>query len=253
MFGIKQGWACLFGGLMLVLLLGTHLLYPDDAPLARYDFLVIGAVAIQAAMLLLKLESWDEARVILVFHVVGTIMELFKTAAGIVDLSRAQPAADRRGAAVLGLHVCGGGQLHRAHLAHLRHPLHGLSAAVDHLAAGGGDLCELLRPSLGDGHALGPVRGDGAAVPGAGGSISRRTGRGAGCRCCSGFFLVALFIWFAENLGTFSRAWIYPDQADGWAPVSMAKMGSWYLLMIISFVLVSLVRRPEAEAPMTRI
>ena len=43
MFGIKQGWACLFGGLMLVLLLGTHLFYPEDAPLARYDFLVIGA------------------------------------------------------------------------------------------------------------------------------------------------------------------------------------------------------------------
>ena len=43
---------------------------------------VLGAMAIQAAMLALKLESWEEARVILVFHVVGTIMELFKTSAG---------------------------------------------------------------------------------------------------------------------------------------------------------------------------
>ena len=82
MFGLKQGWACLFGGLMLVLLMGTHLLWPDKAPVARYDFLVVAALAIQAAMLWLKLESWEEARVIFVFHVVGTIMELFKTAHG---------------------------------------------------------------------------------------------------------------------------------------------------------------------------
>ncbi len=65
MFGLKQGWACLFGGLMLVLLMGTALLWPEHAPVARYDFLVIAAVAIQAAMLWLKLETWEEAQVIL--------------------------------------------------------------------------------------------------------------------------------------------------------------------------------------------
>src|SRR5512145_2949187 len=45
-FGIKQGWACLFGALMLVLLIGTHLLYPRGGWLARYDFLLLAAVAI---------------------------------------------------------------------------------------------------------------------------------------------------------------------------------------------------------------
>ena len=60
-----------------------------------------------------------------------------------------------------------------------------------------------------------------------------------------GFGLVALFIWLAENIGTYSRAWLYPGQEHGWSPVSLAKIGSWYLLMIISFVLVSLVHRPE--------
>ena len=53
------------------------------------------------------------------------------------------------------------------------------------------------------------------------------------------------FIWFAENIGTLSRAWIYPNQRHGWEMVPLAKLGSWYLLMIISFVLVALVRRPE--------
>ena len=62
MFGLKQGWACLFGGAMLALLIATRLWWPEGAPIARYDFLVLGAVAIQAAMLALKLESWEEAR-----------------------------------------------------------------------------------------------------------------------------------------------------------------------------------------------
>ena len=62
-----------------------------------------------------------------------------------------------------------------------------------------------------------------------------------------GFGLVAIFIWFAENLGTFARAWAYPGQESGWEMVSLAKLGSWFLLMIVSIVLVSLVHRPEPE------
>jgi uncharacterized membrane protein YoaT (DUF817 family) len=63
------------------------------------------------------------------------------------------------------------------------------------------------------------------------------------------FLLVALFIWIAENIGTWSRAWIYPDQADGWSMVSWSKLGSWYLLMLISVVLVTLVHPPRAYEP----
>ena len=44
MFGIKQGWACLFGGAMLALLLATHLWWPEGVPVSRYDFLVVGAL-----------------------------------------------------------------------------------------------------------------------------------------------------------------------------------------------------------------
>ena len=61
-----------------------------------------------------------------------------------------------------------------------------------------------------------------------------------------GLFLVALFIWLAENIGTFSHAWIYPSQHQGWSAVSPAKLGAWYLLMLISFVMVASVHRPRA-------
>ena len=82
LFVFKQGWACLFGALMLALLLATHLFYPQNAALARYDFLTLAALAIQLGMLALRLETWSEAKVILAFHLVGTVMELFKTAYG---------------------------------------------------------------------------------------------------------------------------------------------------------------------------
>jgi hypothetical protein len=73
-FGIKQAWACLFGGAMLGLLLLTHFFYPEGAALSRYDFLVLAALALQVALLVSGLETLEEARVILVFHIVGTII-----------------------------------------------------------------------------------------------------------------------------------------------------------------------------------
>jgi hypothetical protein len=64
------------------------------------------------------------------------------------------------------------------------------------------------------------------------------------------FLLVALFIWFAENIATWSKAWAYPDQIGGWHFVTSAKLGSWFLLMIISVVLVTWIYPPEPpDAP----
>jgi uncharacterized membrane protein YoaT (DUF817 family) len=56
-----------------------------------------------------------------------------------------------------------------------------------------------------------------------------------------GLGLVALFIWFAENIGTLARAWHYPNQKLAWEPVPLTKLGSWFLLMIISYTLVAVV------------
>ena len=67
-----------------------------------------------------------------------------------------------------------------------------------------------------------------------------------------GFVLVALFIWIAENIGTFTAAWMYPNQRHGWSLVSIGKLGAWYLLMIISYMLVALLNRPQAMAEADR-
>ncbi|MGE3306512.1 MAG: DUF817 domain-containing protein, partial [Rhizobiaceae bacterium] len=81
-FGLKQGWACLFGGAMLALLVFTNWVWPENAAIARYDFLFAAALALQLALLAARLETPSEALVILIFHVVGTAMEIFKTDAG---------------------------------------------------------------------------------------------------------------------------------------------------------------------------
>jgi uncharacterized membrane protein YoaT (DUF817 family) len=59
-----------------------------------------------------------------------------------------------------------------------------------------------------------------------------------------GFALVALFIWGAENVGTFATIWVYPDQRNTWRLVHLSKYGAWLLLMIISFILVSFAHAP---------
>lgn len=246
MFGIKQAYACLFGGAMLGLILGTFLLWPDDAPMSRYDFLVVGAVLIQIGMLVLKLESWAEARVILLFHIAGTIMELFKTAHG--SWIYPEDSVLRIGAVPLFsgfMYAAVGSYIARVQrIFHIRvngyPPLWttwGLAAAIY--------LNFFLHHWLPDVRLALFVAT--ALLFGRGWFFFTANRTRLRMPLLLGYFLVALFIWFAENLGTLGRAWVYPGQVAGWEMVSLAKLGSWFLLMIISVVMVSLVHRPEVE------
>jgi uncharacterized membrane protein YoaT (DUF817 family) len=248
LFGFKQGWACLFGGLMLALLLATHLLYPQDAPLARYDFLTLSAVSIQFLMLALRLESWREAKIIAVFHLVGTIMELFKTAAG--SWIYPEEAMLRIAGVPLFsgfMYAAVGSYIARIwRIFDVRFSLYPPRWITIFLAAA-------IYVNFFAHHWLPDMR---LALFAATALLFWRSTiwfrpfrRHRQMPLLLGWLLVALFIWFAENIGTFARAWTYPDQKDGWQMVSLAKLGSWYLLMIVSFVLVSLLHLgPRAEA-----
>jgi uncharacterized membrane protein YoaT (DUF817 family) len=55
----------------------------------------------------------------------------------------------------------------------------------------------------------------------------------------------AFFVWIAENIGTFTRIWLYPSQVEYWHLVSFSKTGSWFLLLILSFALVSIIYREK--------
>lgn len=241
-FGIKQAWACLFGGAMLALLLLTHFFYPDTAPLSRYDFLVFAALALQLGLILSGLETWEEACVILVFHIVGTIMELFKTAHGswiypegsflrIGDV----PLFSGFMYAAVGSYIARVWRIFEFRFDRFP-PLwaQGLLACAVYVNFFAHHWTIDIRLGLFAATAILYLRTVVWFRP----DEVRRP-----MPLLVGFFLVALFIWFAENIATFARAWSYPGQEDGWEMVSFSKLGSWYLLMIISFVLVATVHR----------
>lgn len=244
-FGIKQAWACLFGGAMLALILATRMAWPDGAPIHRYDFLFFAALAIQVAMLAFRLEKVEEARVILIYHAVGTIMELFKTAHG--SWIYPEEAFFRIGGVPLFsgfMYAAVGSYIARiTRIFDMRYGNYPNLAFTLALAAG-------IYANFFSHHFVADMR---LVLFGATVAIFWRTSvhyrvfrRTHHMPLLLGFLLVALFIWFAENIGTWSRAWLYPGQENDWTPVSLGKLGSWYLLMVISFVLVSIVHRPAA-------
>lgn len=240
LFGFKQAWACLFGGLLLALLLATHLFYPADAPIHRYDFLTVCAVLIQVGMLAFRLETFEEAKVILLFHIVGTVMELFKTAAGSWTYPEASvlhigavPLFSGFMYASVGSYIARVWRIFDFRYSHYppRWTTYLLAAAiyVNFFAH----------------HWLPDIR---LALFAATALLFWRTRvhfrnwrEHRWMPLLLGFALVASFIWFAENIATFANAWTYPDQREGWQMVGPSKLGAWYLLMLISFVLVSLV------------
>ncbi len=245
-FGVKQGWACLFGGTLLLLLVATHLFYPRDAWLPRYDFLLIACLLLQGALLATRMETLEEARVILLFHAVGTAMEVFKTAMG--SWTYPEPSFARIGGVPLFtgfMYAAVGSYLARVwRLFEFRFTRHPPAWALLLLAAAiyanffahhfTWDLRWLLFATT-------------ALLFGRCWVHFRPWRRWRRMPMLAGFALVALFIWIAENLGTFAGAWLYPHQRGGWAPVPLTKFGAWFLLMIISYALVFALHEARAR------
>lgn len=244
-FGVKQAWACLFGGAMVALLVGTYLWYPRDAVIGRYDFLFLTAVAIQLGMLAFKLERLDEAKVIFLYHIVGTIMEVFKTDVGSWIYPGASifhiagvPLFSGFMYASIGSYIARSWRLFDFRFS--GHPpmwsVHCLALAVyanffaHHYII---DLRVILFAAA-------------ALLFGRTWIYYRIHHKYRRMPLLLGLFLVALFIWIAENFGTLTRTWLYPHQMTGWSAVSLGKLGSWFLLLLISYALVAIVNRPRA-------
>ncbi len=248
LFGFKQAWACLFGALLLGLLLATHLLWPEHASVARYDFLFAAALATQIALLAFRLETLREAKLILAFHAVGTLMELFKTSVG--SWAYAEPSLLRLGHVPLFsgfMYAAVGSYIARVwrgfDFRFTRYPPLALTVLLA-TAIYANFFTHHFLPDLRLGlFALTAILFVRTRV------VFTPYRQPRAMPLLLGWFLVATFIWFGENIATFAHAWAYPHQAHGWAPVPPTKLGAWYLLMIVSFVLVSLAHRRELVRP----
>ncbi|CAM3220773.1 hypothetical protein PSET11_00650 [Arthrobacter ulcerisalmonis] len=247
-FGLKQGWACIFGAALLAVLFAARLWYPEGAALARNDFLTVAAVVIQVLMVAFRLESLRELRVIILFHIVGTVMELFKT-----DMGSWQYEAEgvlRIGAVPLFsgfMYAAVGSYMVRVFrlfdLRFARYPRRWITAV----------LALAIYANFFTHHFMWDLRWVllAAVVVIYGRCVMhfRVFRRRFRMPLVVSFLLVALFIWIAENIATWSGAWLYPSQVDGWEPVGLEKLVSWFLLMIISVVLVAWVYKPQPPAP----
>ena len=246
-FGAKQGWACLFGGAMVALLIGTHYWYPAGAPVARYDFLFLAACALQALLLALRLENLEEAKVILVYHVVGTVMELFKTSVG--SWTYPEQAFFRIAEVPLFtgfMYSCIGSYLCRVwDLFDFRFDHHPSLVALAVLSLA-------IYANFFAHHYVWDARYLLFAIAGL---LFARTWvyftvwkTPRTMPLLLGLVLVTAFIFLAENIGTYTKTWLYPAQQTGWTPVGLPKFGSWFLLLIISYTLVALIKRPKPMA-----
>ncbi|MGA2129777.1 MAG: DUF817 domain-containing protein, partial [Xanthobacteraceae bacterium] len=218
--------------------------YPHGATLARYDFLFLAAVAIQGVMLILKFETFDEAKVILIFHVVGTIMEVFKTGVGSWIYPETSffriagvPLFSGFMYASIGSYMARAWRLFDFRFSH--HP-----PLWTVLALGAAIYANFFLH-----HYWPDVRVALFAV------VVLLFGRSfiyfkvwhvhRRMPVLLAHLLATSFVWIAENVGTYTMTWQYPHQGAGWRMVSLGKFGSWFLLLTLSYALVAIVNRPR--------
>ncbi|HUA80382.1 MAG TPA: DUF817 domain-containing protein [Dyella sp.] len=239
-FGVKQASACLFGGSMVLLLGLSWAFYPAHVALARYDFLTLAALTVQCVLIASRLETLEEAKVILLFHVVGTAMEVFKTSMG--SWTYPEPSLLHIGGVPLFsgfMYASVGSYIARAwrlfDFQFTRHPPFAATACLA-VAIYANFFTHHFFPDMRYALFLAVMVLFGRTwVYFRIRRVHRRM------PLLLGFFLVATFIWIAENVGTFTAAWRYPAQHHGWRMVPLTKLGAWFLLTIISYVMVSAV------------
>lgn len=246
MFVLKQGWAALFGALLLAGMLISARLWQSHWPIARYDALLLYALAVQALMLATGMESWREVRVILLFHLTGTAMEIFKVHAG-SWIYPGDGLFKLWGVPLFSgfMYASVGSFMARViRLFDMRfapYPPFWVTCV----------LATAIYVNFFAHHFLPDIRlGLFAATVFLFWKTRIWFQIGANWYWMPlpvAALLSSLFLWVAENIGTMTRTWIYAGQGDK-ELVSFAKMGSWYLLLYVSFVTVTLIFR-EALYP----
>ena len=248
-FGVKQAYACLFGAFLLLIMIVTSFWYPLES-VHRYDFIFIAAVVFQLVMLVFKLETLKETWVIFSFHIVATVMELFKTSPNIG--SWYYPEAYYLGIANVPLftgfmYSAVGSYIARVwRLFDFRFEGYPPKAWTVILVC-------LIYANFFTHHFMVDLRWwlllGALLLFGRTTIYFKVTTHYRTMPLLVGWALVALFIWFAENIATYTHIWVYPNQGEKWQVVPMTKWIAWFLLMQLSFVLVSLLNTVDEPLP----
>ncbi len=243
-FFIANLRASYFGAFLLSIFLLTEFITPPF--ISRYDFIFLSAVGFQTCALIFRFERLKEFFIILLFHILATGMELFKTNPAVG--SWMYPAV---GSAVfaLGSVPLFTGFLYSAIGSYISRAFVFLKLSYEHFPAYYHlwILATLIYLNFFTHHFFYDIRYLLYIYVFV---IFWRTRvhfqvyeKERSMPFLITVFLTALFVWIAENIGTATRIWLYPSQIEFWHLVSFNKVGSWFLLLILSFALVSIIYR----------
>ncbi len=246
LFWVKQAWSAAFSIAFLLAITISTLIWNPDWALARYDALFLVAIALQVSFIYFRLEHWEEVKVIFLFHITGTVMEIYKLAHGSWDYPE-NGMMELGGVPLFSgfMYACVGSYIARVirifDMKFAPYPPFWMTA----LLAG------LIYLNFFTHHYLPDIR---LALFAATIALFWRTriwffpvSAPRWMPLPLAALLSALFIWAAENVGTFTRTWAYPGQGQ-FELVSFSMLGSWYLLLYVSFVTVTLVMRDQLLA-----
>lgn len=235
-FGYKQALCCLFPvAIFVILALSKQVSVPG---IYRYDFILILCLLMQVIMVAAKLESIDELKVITLFHIIGLGLELFKVHMGswvypedAYTKIAGVPLYSGFMYASVASYLCQA--WHRFDLKFYNWPKNYISFT----------LAAVIYFNFFTHHFTIDLRW---AIITSLFVIFRKTyvtynvnGTAYKMNIILSFLLIGFFIWIAENVSTYFGAWQYPNQSREWNLVHPGKITSWFLLVIISIIIVA--------------
>lgn len=234
-FGYKQALCCIFPVIIFAALAITKMLHVPY----RYDIILFVCLAAQLLMVYFKLETWDEVKVISLFHLIGLFLELYKVN---ITGSWAYPefAYSKIGGvpiysgfmyASVASYICQAWR--RFDLAFHNWPLKRITYPIA-LAIYANFFTNYFLP-------------DARWIIIASLFIFFYktyvtfwvNNTMYKMNIIVAYLLIGFFIWVAENISTFFGAWQYPNQKKSWDIVDLSKISSWFLLVIISIIIVA--------------
>lgn len=235
-FGFKELLACFFPAFIFLILFISKTIAIPYVP--RYDFLLMACIIMQWLMYKYKLESGQELIVITMFHLLGLSLEIFKVYKGSWTYGEMAytkifevPLYSGFMYASVGSYVCQAWRWFDLRVLHwpatwqafLISALIYLNFFTHHyffdfrwIITG------LLIIVFWKTKVLFTTNNQVRKMP-----------------LVISFLLIGFFIWVAENLATYLGAWKYASQHDGWKMVDLGKISSWFLLIVLSIVIVT--------------
>lgn len=235
-FGYKQALCCIFPvAIFAILALSRQVQVPY---LYRYDVILILCLLVQWFMVASKLESIDELKVISLFHVIGLGLEIFKVHAGSWTYPETAyskvwdvPLYSGFMYASVASYICQA--WHRMDLKFFNWPGNYITYPI----------AAAIYINFFTHHFTIDIR---YAIIASLFIFFRKTyvtfkvnEAEYKMNIIVAFLLIGFFIWIAENVSTYLGAWQYPDQAKQWRLVHPGKITSWFLLVIISIIIVA--------------